>query len=202
MHELAGCRVATPYGDIGGYVTEYSAGVLRMRTDSPLPEVEPGDAVGVTVLDPVRGVCSYAGVTASVEARDDGAAVDVVVVEDVARHQRRAAARALYRCSCVATLEGGETPRTIRVTVLDVSATGARFTTAEDVPEGVTLRLGLPIGDDLVDLRLRVVRHEVSSTGTRYGAMLLDAPERTRDALYRLVLRLQREQARHAAQLR
>ena len=48
--------------------------------------------------------------------------------------------------------------------------------------------------------RIAVVRHEVSSTGTRYGATLVDPSERTRDALYRLVLRLQREQARHAAE--
>jgi len=200
VHELAGCRVATPSGDIGGYVTEYADGVLRMRADSLLPDLSPGDPIGVTVLDPVRGVCSYAGVVAAVDARDEGAAVDVVVVEDLARHQRRAAARAAYRCSAVATLDGGEPPRTLRVTVLDVSATGARFMAPEELQEGSTVRLGLPVGDDLVDLHLRVVRHEVSSTGTRYGAMLVDPSERTRDSLYRLVLRLQREQARHAAE--
>ena len=202
MHELAGCRVATPHGDVGGYVTEYSGGVLRMRADAPLAGVRTGESIGVTVLDPVRGVCSYAGVVATVEAGDDGAVLDVVVVEDLARHQRRAAARALYRSSCLAMLEGGDPPRTLRVTVLDVSATGARFMSPEELPEGATLRIGLPIGEDLVDLRLRVVRHEVSSTGTRYGAMLLDPSERVRDALYRLVLRLQREQARHAAEHR
>ena len=86
------------------------------------------------------------------------------------------------------------------MTVLDVSATGARFMAPEELQEGSTVRLGLPVGDDLVDLHLRVVRHEVSSTGTRYGAMLVDPSERTRDSLYRLVLRLQREQARHAAE--
>ncbi|BDO41913.1 hypothetical protein CELD12_14030 [Cellulomonas sp. NTE-D12] len=200
VHELAGCRVATPSGDVGGYVTEYADGVLRMRADAALPGLQPGESIGVTVLDPVRGVCSYAGLVAAVEARDDGAAVDVVVVEDLARHQRRAAARAAYRCSCVATLEGGASPASLRVTVLDVSATGARFMAPEELHEGATLRLGLPVGEELVDLRLRVVRHEVSSTGTRYGATLVDPSERTRDALYRLVLRLQREQARHAAE--
>ena len=199
MHELAGCRVSTPSGDVAGYVLGYDGGVLRMQTDAPPSGLRVGEPVDVTVLDPVRGVCTYNGVAGTIDAAADGTALDVVVLEDVARHQRRAAARAPYRFSCVAVLEGGDPPRTLRVTVLDVSATGARFLVAEDLREGAVLRIGLPTGDEVLDLRLRVVRHEVSTSGTRYGAMLVDAQERTRDALYRLVLRLQREQARSAA---
>lgn len=201
MHELAGCRIATPTGDVGGYVTQYASGVLRMRADSPLVGVRAGDPVGVTVLDPVRGVCSYTGLVAGAEPWDDGAALDVVVVEDLARHQRRGAARSAYRCSCAATVEGSARG-TLQVTVLDVSATGARFMAPVELPEGATVSLALPVDDELLELRLRVVRHEVSSTGTRYGATLVDPPERVRDALYRLVLRLQREQARQAAEHR
>ena len=127
MHELAGCRVSTPSGDVAGYVLGYDGGVLRMQTHAPPSGLRVGEPVDVTVLDPVRGVCTYNGVAGTIDAAADGTALDVVVLEDVARHQRRAAARAPYRCSCVAMLKGA------------------------------------------------------------------------RDALYRLVLRLQREQARHAA---
>ena len=61
MHELAGCRVLASAGPVDGYVTSYAAGVLRLSLEGPLVGRTVGDQVTVTVLDPVRGECTYRG---------------------------------------------------------------------------------------------------------------------------------------------
>lgn len=198
MHELAGCRVTTKFGTVNGYVTEHVDGVLRMQLDVPPAGRKVGDEATVTVLDPVRGECVYAGLL----ARLAGPSVDVVVVERGQWHQRRSASRAPYRISCLGTLDPDGTAEPIPLTVLDVSASGLRLGTKRALASGAVVELRLPVDGVAIGLRARVLRIEESMTGWRYGCELLDLADRTRETLFRLVLRLQREEARRAAAAR
>jgi hypothetical protein len=192
MHELAECRLMTADGLVGGHVVAYAAGVLRLHLPSPGPVRVGNELVAVEVLDPVRGECTYRGLVAKVL----GTAVDVIVVEATGQRQRRSAARADYHvtCAAVATLDGE--PEHLVVTVLDVSATGLRFSSRRELPHGTALTVHLPTNAGALELRARVLRVEDAREGHRYGAELVDADEPTTERLYRLVLRLQREEVR------
>lgn len=194
MHELAGCRLVTTGGVVDGYVTEYAAGVLRLQLEDPLVGRQVGDPVTVSVLDPVRGECTYRGLL----GRSIGQEIDVVVVETVAQRQRRTAARAPYQVTCAAILETDQGTESLPVTVLDVSATGLRLSAKRRMAEGTVLTVRLPADGRTLELRARVLRLEETRHAWRHGCQFLDLEDRTREALYRLVLRLQRE-ARRAA---
>jgi hypothetical protein len=195
MHELAGCRLLAAEGVIDGYVTQYAAGVLRMQLEAPLIGREVGDAVTVQVLDPVRGECTYRGIV----AKAPGPAVDVVVMETTDQRQRRSAARASYQVTCLgSTEEDGERVQ-FALTVLDVSATGLRFSSKRHVPDGGLLRVHLPADGAVLDLRARALRADEGRHGWRHGAEFFDVDDATRERLYRLVMRLQREEVRRAA---
>lgn len=198
MHELAGCRLLAGDGLVDGYVTEYASGVLRMQLEQPLLSREVGDHVTVQVLDPVRGECTYRGLL----ARTAGVAVDVVVLEAVGQRQRRSAARAAYQVTCVGIVDPKGDAQKLPLTVLDVSATGLRFAAKRKVPEGTVVLVRLPADGGVLELRARVVRAEEGRVIWRHGAELLAVPDATRERLYRLVMRLQREELRRAAQER
>lgn len=198
MHELAGCRLMAADGVIDGYVTQYAAGVLRLQLESALLAQEVGDPVTVQVLDPVRGECTYRGVL----AKASGPAVDVVVVEAASQRQRRAAARAPYQVSCLGVEETDEGPVQLALTVLDVSATGLRFSSKRKVPDGGVLLVHLPAEGATLTLRARVLRVEEARHLWRHGAEFVDVDDPSRERLYRLVMRLQREEVRRAAEAR
>jgi len=198
MHELAVCHVSGKYSSTVGFVEQYDDGVLLARVENPLADQHLGDAVQLTVLDPVRGECRYDGLLGGLG--DDH--VSVVVRDLVSQQQRRSAARAYCEIACIAALEDatGDLDGAARITVVDVSASGIRFATTTSLAVGDVVRLTLPVDPGAVDLRARVLRVEEATWGWRYGCELLDLTEPTRDALFRLVLRLQREeiQARSA----
>lgn len=194
MHELAGCRVLAAAGSVDGYVTSYAAGVLRLSLEGPLLGRAVGDPVTVTVLDPLRGECSYRGLVAGGLGTD----VDVVVTETLARRQRRGAARAGYQVPCAAVVHGEHGSRTVAVSVLDVSATGLRLSSRRRLAPGTELTLRLPVADDVQELRVRVVRSEESMSAWRHGCEIVGLDEHTRDLMYRLVARLHREEAHRA----
>ena len=198
MHELAGCRLMVAEGVIDGYVTQYAAGVLRMRLESQLLEHEVGDAVTVQVLDPVRGECTYRGIL----AKSPGPAVDVVVMEAADRRQRRSAARAPYQVTCIGVAQSDDEPVQFALTVLDVSATGLRFSSRRKVPEGDLVLVRLPAEGAGLDLRARVLRVEEAQHIWRHGAEFFEIDDPSRERLYRLVMRLQREEIRRAAAAR
>lgn len=192
MHELAGCRLLMAEGVIDGYVNEYAAGVLRMQLESPVLERAVGDAVTVQVLDPVRGECTYRGLL----AKALGPAVDVVVVETMGQRQRRSAARAPYQVTCIGVVGKGEETEQLPLTVLDVSATGLRFSSRRKLADGSRITVLLPADGGTLELHALVLRAEEATSIWRYGAELVDVDDRTRERLYRLVLRLQREEVR------
>ena len=198
MHELAGCRLMAAEGVIDGYVTEYAAGVLRMQLEAPLLAREVGDPVTVQVLDPVRGECTYRGIV----AKAPGPAVDVVVMETASRRQRRSAARAAYRVTCLGVAEVDGEPVPFALTVLDVSATGLRFSSKRKVPDGGALLVHLPAEGTTLELHARVLRVDEVRHGWRHGAEFFDVDDASRERLYRLVMRLQREEVRRAASAR
>ena len=197
MHELAGCRLMTLDGVVGGHVVTYGSGVLNLHLQSPGPVHAGDDPVVVEVLDPVRGECTYRGLVAKVL----GNAVDVVVVESTGQRQRRSAARAAYRVTCAAVAQLDDAPERLVVTVLDVSATGLRFSCRRDLPLGTALVVQLPTPDGTFELRARVQRIEDAREGHRYGCRLVGVEERVTERLYRLVMRLQREELRRRASI-
>ncbi len=199
MHELAGCRVLASAVAVDGYVTSYTAGVLRLSLEAPLVGRLVGDHVTVVVLDPVRGECSYRGLIGGGVGTD----VDVVVVETLDRLQRRGAARAGYQVPCVALVHGDDGAQTMAVSVIDVSATGLRFSSRRHLKVGTEVTVRLPEGGDVLEVRARVVRGEAGPRSTwRHGCEIVGSDERTKDRLYRLVARLQREEARRASAAR
>lgn len=198
MHELAGCRVLVAEGVVDGFVVEYSAGVMRINAEEPLVGRSVGDRVTVQVLDPGRGECTYHGLL----ARLAPPAVDVVVMEEAGRRQRRSAARAPYRVTCVAVADPDGEARSFAVTVLDVSATGMRFAARNPVPVGSVVLVRLTTDGHALELRARVLRVDEGKSVWRHGAEFLEPDERTKERLYRLVLRLQREEIRRAGQTR
>ncbi len=198
MHELAVCHVGAKHGSAVGFVESYDAGVLVARVHSPLTEQHIGDAVQTIVLDPVRGECRYTGLIGGITDEQ----VTIVVQELVEQNQRRSAARAEYQAACIAVRDRDEDGGAIRLSVVDVSASGIRFASPAVLDVGDTVRFSLPVDAGAVDLRARVLRIEDAPWGWRYGCELLGLDNRTREALFRLVLRLQREQARARADRR
>ncbi|MFC6449848.1 PilZ domain-containing protein [Cellulomonas gelida] len=195
MHDLAVCHVGAKHGSTIGFVEKYETGVLVARVQAPLENQHIGDVVHAVVLDPVKGECRYTGLIGGVSDEH----VSVVVQELVAQNQRRSCARASYSAACIGVLERVPTNEAIRLSVVDVSASGIRFASPTALDHGDVVRLSLPVDAGSVDLRARVLRIEEATWGWRYGCDLLDLSEPTREALFRLVLRLQREEARARA---
>ncbi len=190
MHELAICHVGAKHSATVGFVEQYEAGVLVARVQAPLTDQNIGDAVQAVVLDPVKGECRYVGLLGGITDEH----VSVVVQELVTQNQRRSAARASYEASCIAMHESDPDSSAVRVSVVDVSASGIRFASSAELDEGDVVRFSLPVDGGAVDLRARVLRIEDAPWGWRYGCELLDLDHTTRETLFRLVLRLQREQ--------
>lgn len=196
MHELAGCRLLMAEGVVDGFVTQYAAGVLRMQLEDIVTGRDVGDLVTVQVLDPVRGECTYRGLLAKLS----GPEVDVVVTEAMGQRQRRSAARAAYQVTCLGVLDPNGDAEQFALTVIDVSATGLQFASRRTVEPGGLLVVRLPVDGTTLELKARVLRAEESRSVWRHGAELVDVDEPTREKLYRLVLRLQREEVRRAAE--
>lgn len=192
MHELATCCLRTKSGEIDGHVVAFDSDVIDLEVEQPLTSREIGDAASLTVLDPVRGLCRYVGLLGGMA----GSTVQLVVLERGMPDQRRSAARASYRVSCLGKLETPDGAASLPVTVVDVSASGVRFVSRRRLHKRDVVRFPMPAGDVSVDLVARVLRIEEGQHEWRYGCELLDLDHRSREALFRLVLSLQRVAAR------
>lgn len=192
MHELATCSLVTASGEMEGHVTAFDSDVIHLEVDTPLDGGEIGDAATVTVLDAVRGLCRYVGLLGGMA----GTAVQMVVLERGVPDQRRSAARAAYRVACLGRLDTPDGHEALPVTVVDISATGVRFVTRRRLHGGDVVRFPMPAGDRSVDLVAVVLRIEETQHEWRYGCELRGLDERTREALFRLVLGLQRVAAK------
>lgn len=198
MHELAVCHVGAAQGSAVGYVEQYDSGVLVAHLNTPLAEQHIGDAVQVIVLDPVRGECRYTGLIGGLTDEE----VTIVVEELVEQNQRRSAARADYEASSIARRDRDPNGKAIRLSIVDISASGIRFACPTELAVGEVVRFSLPVDGDTIDVRASVLRIEDARSGARYGCEFLGLDNRTREILFRLVLRLQREQARARADRR
>ncbi|MCM0638388.1 PilZ domain-containing protein [Cellulomonas wangsupingiae] len=192
MHELATCYLRTKSGDVEGHVATFDSDVIVLEVREPVEGREIGDAASLTVLDPVRGLCRYVGLLGGVA----GSTVQLVVLERGLPDQRRSAARAAYRVECTGKLETATGVEPLPVTVVDVSAAGVRFVTRRRLASGDVVRFAMAVGEGDVELAARVLRIEEGQHEWRYGCELLDVDERTRETLFRLVLRLQRAEAK------
>lgn len=190
MHELSACVVQVDGQTItAGLVEEGTAQELDLRIEEPLGYPS-GTRVTVVVLDEVRGMCTYAGVVGA--QNEEQVAVVGIDLESMA--QRRTAARARVHIPLDAVLRDAddEPVETFRLTVLDISAGGlAGFSERE-------LRLGAVVSVPLLDDEFvaQVVRVVVSASGYRYGMRFTGTTTQQTEAVFRFVLRTQREQRR------
>lgn len=190
MHELSACVVQVDGQTItAGLVEEGAAQELDLRIEEPLGYPS-GTRVTVVVLDEVRGMCTYAGVVGAQNEEQ----VAVVGIDLQSMAQRRTAARARVHIPLDAVLRDAddEPVETFRLTVLDISAGGlAGFSERE-------LRLGAVVSVPLLDDEFvaQVVRVVVSASGYRYGMRFTGTTTQQTEAVFRFVLRTQREQRR------
>jgi PilZ domain len=82
--------------------------------------------------------------------------------------------------------------RRVRVSLHDISATGALLASGEPLPVGASGRLQLRLGDQPVDARVVVVREEAGRPGPcRVGVTLGPLPRAQQEVLDRFLRRAQ-----------
>lgn len=200
MHDLERCAVAaTERGTVlEGYVAAFEQGAMTVAAEKGVVAgaLRAGDDVHVLVLDEVRGEVRYSGWVARVGATT----VALTDLELVSTLQKRQVARVRTLQFCTGVVTGAEGPgRGITFVVVDIGAHGMRIssTAAIEVQDRITFEF--PTGDGAVRLDAEVLRAQRTSTGgTQYGCRFVDIREGDVDALFRYVLRTQREQRRRA----
>jgi len=196
MHELAQCLVLGPTGaKTTGFVERFDEGVLRVRLTNPPEGFAAGQSVELRVLDEVRGEVRYGG---SVERTDDES-IELVGLDQYSVRQRRGAARARVdvRCSALVTHPGTGEQTDLVVSVLDISATGARLLVTDRLPDGAEVSFDFPTKETVLPIVARVVWSEESVSGWRHGCRFISSSPRDTELLFRFVLLTQGEQRRH-----
>lgn len=191
MHELSACVVQVGDQTItAGLVEKGSPQRLELRLEDPLGQPE-GSTVTVVVLDEVRGMCTYVGTVGP----HDPEHLTVLGIDLESVAQRRTAARARVHLPLDATLQADDPqdePERVRLTVLDISAGGLAGFAEQELTLGSTLVV--PVLDDT--FVARVVRVVPSASGYRYGMRFVETTAQQTEAVFRFVLRTQREQRR------
>ncbi len=191
MHELSACVVQVGDQTItAGLVEKGSPQRLELRLEDPLGQPE-GSTVTVVVLDEVRGMCTYVGTVGP----HDPEHLTVLGIDLESVAQRRTAARARVHLPLDATLQADDPqdePERVRLTVLDISAGGLAGFAEQELTLGSTLVV--PVLDDT--FVARVVRVVPSASGYRYGMRFVETTAPQTEAVFRFVLRTQREQRR------
>jgi c-di-GMP-binding flagellar brake protein YcgR len=151
----------------------------------------------VQLLDEVRGEVRYGATVLAVQ--DD--AVEVGQLVQLSARQRRGAARVRVHMTCRGSIgrpgrAPGEATAPVIVSVLDISATGARLLLPADLPAGTLVTFEFATLSGSMSLTARVLRGEESMSGWRYGCELVDLTTRQSEEIFRFVLLTQGEQRR------
>lgn len=203
MYELARCVVTSESDNLTGYVEHFDSTELAVRFDQPVESLDAADEVEVRVLDDVRGEVHFGASVAEV----DDAVVYLADLYEIAVRQRRAAARVRISVPLTGTVTSGDPPVSapLKLTVLDVSASGAKLLVADRLPLDATVAFAFPlgpnlggVGDDVVDLVAEVVWSEESVSGWRLGCRFVDIGPKEVERLFRYVLLTQGAQLRRA----
>lgn len=197
MHELAECLLSTHDGSRGsGYVDRFVNGVMRIRCSETVNGLEDGQNIDVRVLDEIRGEVHYNATVLSTQA----GTVEVFGLEQVSVRQRRGAARVRIdvRSRGYVTRLDSDEPKEIALTILDISATGARILVSEALPLDADVSFDFPANEAMVELTAKVVWSEESVSGWRHGCRFVGASPRDTEILFRYVLLTQGEQRRRS----
>jgi c-di-GMP-binding flagellar brake protein YcgR len=197
MYELARCVVTGESITLNGYVEHFDSTVLAVRFDPPVEGLEAGEDIEVRVLDDVRGEVHFGASVAEV----DDTVVHLEGLYEIAVRQRRAAARVRVSVPLTGTLLVGDPPvaTSLKLTVLDVSASGAKLLVGDRLPLEAKLAFAFPVGgDDVVDLVAEVVWSEESVSGWRHGCRYVGIGPKETELLFRYVLLTQGAQLRRA----
>lgn len=200
--ELDPCRVHAESGEL------VADGVVREQTSASLVVdaehftgvwLDPGDVVVAQVLSTTRGALTYdARVASSETGRIE--LVDLRLRDAVQQRSAVRVATSLPVAVREMVVDGQrtelETP--LAVTVLDLSAGGARVHAAEELAAGTRLVLDLELGRPL-RLVAEVLRTAPGRTGFLHGCRFDQIREREADEIFSFVLAEQRRQrANHA----
>ncbi|MCL2089745.1 MAG: PilZ domain-containing protein [Micrococcales bacterium] len=197
MYELARCVVTGDGVTLIGYVEHFDSAVLAVRFDEPVQDLGVGDDVEVRALDDVRGEVHFGASVAEV----DHTVVHLEGLYEIAVRQRRAAARVRISLLLTGMVVSGDPPvvAPLKLTVLDVSASGAKLLVADKLPSDAKVAFTFPISDDdAVDLVAEVVWSEESASGWRYGCRYIGIGPKDVELLFRYVLLTQGAQLRQS----
>ncbi|MCL2423940.1 MAG: PilZ domain-containing protein [Micrococcales bacterium] len=200
MYELARCVLTGGGLTLTGYVDHFDSTVLAVRFAGTVEGLEVADAIEIRVLDDVRGEVHFGALVADVYPRDGDTAVYLSNLHEIAVRQRRAAARVRISVPLTGTVTSGDPPTTspLKLTVLDVSASGAKLLVADRLPLDATVAFAFPVGDDVVDLVGELVWSEESVSGWRVGCRFVGIGAKDTELMFRYVLLTQGAQLRRA----
>ncbi|MCL2468357.1 MAG: PilZ domain-containing protein [Micrococcales bacterium] len=200
MYELARCVLTGGGATFTGYVDHFDSAVLAVRFAGPVEGLDVADGVEIRVLDDVRGEVHFGASLAGVDTTDDATVVYLASLREIGVRQRRAAARVRVSVPLTGTVTRGDPPVAVpvKLTVLDVSASGAKLLVADRLPLDATVAFAFPVGDDVVDLVGEVVWSEESASGWRMGCRFVGIDAKDTELLFRYVLLTQGAQLRRA----
>jgi hypothetical protein len=196
MHELARCLVLGPGGSTyAGFVESFEQDVLAVKMQDFVTDLDQGVAVEMRVLDEVRGEVHYQAVVREIIS----GLVEFTRLKQLSIRQRRGAARVRVAVRTTAILASEQQePREIPITVLDVSASGVKILSPEQLHVGQGISFDFPTNDTVLSLTANVVWSEESATGWRHGCRLDRPGPRDVELLFRFVLLTQGAQRREA----
>lgn len=204
--ELDPCLVRAETGELlaRGFVREHAAGSLLIEAERFTGSwLEPGDPAVVEVMSAHKGACTYDAVVVFSEA----GRIELVDLRLRTVVQQRTAVRVPTAIPLQVTcrLEGTElvlleTP--MDVVVLDVSASGMRFRSAEELEPGMRLAMTFLATRMPLELVLEVLRTEEHRAGYVHGCALVGITERESDEIFRFALDEQRRQLAQRADVR
>lgn len=192
------CRVHAPTGELvaEGFVREHTSSSILVEAEHFSGQwFEPGEPVVAQVMSALRGQLTYDAVISSSEARRIEL-VDLRLRDSV---QQRSAVRVptslpvrvtqVVRDGVRAALDAP-----LDVTVVDLSAGGARVSAAEELEPGTGLLLPLAIGRAPMTVLATVLRSEPLRTSFLHGCRFDDIREREMDEIFAFVMAEQRRQ--------
>ena len=203
------CAVYAATGELlaRGFVREHDEARLTMAAETFTGAwLDAGDRAIIEVMSTDRGVLTFDAV---VESSELGRVVlGSLVLQEAVQHRASLRVRTDMLLHLSALLVGSEEqvldpPWQIQVD--DLSADGMRFRTSEvlEVLEvGHRIKTSVPVAGRPMELVLEVVRHEEVRGGLAYGCRILGVSERGRDALFSIVLEMQRQTLMQRAERR
>jgi len=200
------CAVHAATGELlaRGFVREHDEARLVMAAQTFTGAwLDAGDPAVLEVMSTDRGVLTFDTI---VESSELGRIIlGSLVLQEAVQHRASLRVRTDMLLHLSALLVGTEEQvldPPWQVQVDDLSADGVRFRTTEALEIGHRVKTSVPGAGRPMDLVLEVVRHEEVRGGLAYGCRILGVSERDRDALFRIVLELQRQTLSQRAERR